>query len=457
MTLDLVGEAERAGARRAAACAVLGLSARTVERWGREPAAADRRGGPTTAPANTLTPDERREVLATVNSPRFRDLSPNQIVPLLADEGRYLASEPTIYRLLRAEALLHHRERSKPPVRRPPTAHVATGPNQVWSWDITYLRSPVRGLFFYLYLVVDVWSRKIMAWDVYEVESAELASGLIEGQCAALGLDPRGLVLHADNGGPMKGATMVATLERLGILASFSRPSVSDDNPYSEALFRTLKYRPEYPEQPFADVAAARAWVTAFVGWYNTEHLHSGIRFVTPEDRHSGREAAILAGRRAVYASARAARPERWSRGPRCWTPVERVYLNPERPATLPPTTAPIPAVVAAAPPSVPSAPTTGRRQPAAPRGRADQKNHCAKIPATTILTFTGAALGSSAGCPPRPQGTGGAPSPRPPLTSPPPKPPPHPPPPPRPRRTGGAVFRWAAPAAGGRDDDEGV
>ena len=253
MTLDLVGEAERAGARRAAACAVLGVSARTVERWRRDPAAADQRGGPTTAPANTLTADERQEVLATVNAPRFRDLSPNQIVPLLADEGRYLASEATIYRILRAEALLHHRERSQAPVRRPPMAHTATGPNQVWSWDITYLRSPVRGIFFYLYLVVDVWSRKIMAWDVYEAESAELASGLIEGQCAALGLDPRGLVLHADNGGPMKGATMVATLERLGILASFSRPSVSDDNPYSEALFRTLKYRPEYPDQPFAD------------------------------------------------------------------------------------------------------------------------------------------------------------------------------------------------------------
>jgi hypothetical protein len=186
----------------------------------------------------------------------------------------------------------------------------------------------------------------------------------------------------------MKGATMVATLERLGILPSFSRPSVSDDNPYSEALFRTLKYRPEYPDQPFDDVAAARAWVATFVRWYNTEHLHSGIRFVTPEDRHSGREAAILAGRRALYANARAARPERWSRGPRCWTPVERVYLNPERPTTPPPVTAPTP-VAAAAPPPAPSASATGRRQPPAPRGRADQKNHCAKIPTTTILTFT--------------------------------------------------------------------
>jgi len=379
MTLELIGEAERAGARLAAACAMLGLSARTVERWRSDPA-EDQRGGPTTAPANKLTTEERREVVETVNSPRFRDLSPNQIVPLLADEGRYLASEPTMYRILRDEALLHHRERSKAPVRRPPTAHVAMGPNQVWSWDITYLRSPLRGVFFYLYLVVDVWSRKIMAWEVHEAESAELASALIAGRCAALGIDSRGLVLHADNGGPMKGSTMVATLERLGILPSFSRPSVSDDNPYSEALFRTLKYRPEYPDQPFCDLAAARAWVEAFVRWYNTEHLHSGIRFVTPEARHSGREAAILAGRRALYERARAARPERWSRGPRCWTPVERVYLNPERSTPSAKTAAPAAAAAAAAavPTSQPdrSAPSPGgpeRRRPAVPRGRVDR------------------------------------------------------------------------------------
>jgi hypothetical protein len=155
-----------------------------------------------------------------------------------------------------------------------------------------------------------------------------------------------------------------------------SRPSVSDDNPYSEALFRTLKYRAEYPDQPFCDLAAARAWVEAFVRWYNTEHLHSGIRFVTPEDRHSGREAAILDGRRELYERARAARPERWSRGPRCWTPVERVYLNPER-STPPAKTAADAAVAAfSAPQPEQSAPSPGepeRRRPAAPRGRADR------------------------------------------------------------------------------------
>jgi len=188
-------------------------------------------------------------------------------------------------------------------------------------------------MFFYLYLVVDVWSRKIVGWDVYEEESSALASALFERTCAALERDPKTLklVVHADNGGPMKGATLAATFDRLGVQPSFSRPHVSDDNPFSEALFRTLKYRPEYPTRPFASVEDARQWVAAFVAWYNTAHLHSSIRFVTPEDRHSGRELDLLAGRKKVYEAAQAAHPERWSRTTRCWAPVATVYLNPEK------------------------------------------------------------------------------------------------------------------------------
>lgn len=347
MTLALIAEAERSGARVGVASEALGLSTRTVERW-RAGEHEDQRHGPITAPANKLSVDERRELVATVNAPRFRDRSPNQIVPLLADEGRYLASESTVYRILREEDQLHHRERSKAPVRRPPKAHVATGPNEVWSWDISYLPSAMRGAFFYLYLVVDVWSRKVVSWEVNEAESSEHAAALIKRTCEALGIDGKGLVLHSDNGGPMKGTTMVAMLEWLGILASFSRPGVSDDNPYSEALFRTLKYRPEYPSRPFADLAAARAWVDAFVRWYNTEHLHSGIRFVTPEDRHDGRDITVLARRHDVYERARSARPDRWSRGTRCWEPIEQVYLNPGRPATA--TAAPAAVVIATMP-----------------------------------------------------------------------------------------------------------
>ncbi len=359
MTLELIAEAVQSGARREVACEALGLSARTVERW-QAGATEDQRRGPTTAPANRLTDEERREVLDTVNSRRFWDRSPNQIVPLLADEGKYLASESTVYRILREEDQLHHRERSKAPERRPPRAHVATRPNQVWSWDITYLPSALRGAFFYLYLVVDVWSRKIVDWEVNDAESSEHAAALIKRTCEALGIDVTGLVLHSDNGGPMKGSAMVATLGNLGVLASFSRPGVSDDNPYSEALFRTMKYRPEYPSRPFADIAAARLWVEAFVGWYNRDHLHSGIRFVTPEARHEERDGAILAKRHAVYQRARTARPERWSGGTRCWEPIEQVHLNPERLASSTETAAPAAVVIATEP----------EREPCHPKGR---------------------------------------------------------------------------------------
>lgn len=331
MTLELVEEAVAAGARREAACATIGLSSRTVERW-RGGKVEDERRGPNSPPANKLTVAERQEVLRIVNSPGFRDRSPNQIVPLLADAKRYVASESTMYRILREEELLQHRGRAKAPERRPPKAHVATGPNQVWSWDITYLKAPVRGTFFYLYLIVDIWSRKVVGWAVHEVEGADLAARLFEETCARLQLDPRGIVLHADNGGPMKGSTMVATLERLGVLPSFSRPHVSDDNAYSEALFRTLKYCPEYPTKPFVDLAAARSWVERFVGWYNGAHLHSGVRFVTPADRHAGKDTAILAQRRAVYEAAKAKNPRRWTRATRNWTPIAEVYLNPEKP-----------------------------------------------------------------------------------------------------------------------------
>ena len=184
-------------------------------------------------------------------------------------------------------------------------------------------------MFFYLYLVVDMYSRKIVGWSVEQTESMELSSALLQRACQQLGVDPKGIVLHSDNGGPMKGSTMLATLQRLGIVPSFSRPRVSDDNPYSEALFRTLKYRPEYPSRPFTSLEEARTWVAAFVTWYNTEHLHSAIRYVTPDDRHFGRDKQVLACRKQTYEQARRHHPERWSGPIRNWQPVGPVYLNP--------------------------------------------------------------------------------------------------------------------------------
>jgi putative transposase len=329
--LGLVNDAVAAGARRERACLQVGLAERSMQRWRRAEVGDDRRAGPRTTMANALSPTERAHVLEVVNSLEYRDLPPKQVVPRLADHGRYIGSESTIYRILRAEGQDAHRGRAKLRTVRSVDAHVATAPNQVWSWDITYLLSSLRGRFFYLYLVEDVWSRRIVGFEVHAEECMVASSALVRATCAAENVDPKGLVLHSDNGGPMKGSTMLATLQHLGIVPSFSRPSVSDDNPFIESLFRTLKYRPEYPHKPFETIEAARAWVTAFVAWYNAEHRHSGIRFVTPDERHHGRENDVLANRVRVYERARRRHPNRWSRGTRNWTPAPAVFLNPKR------------------------------------------------------------------------------------------------------------------------------
>lgn len=331
MILGLLDEAVAAGARHSRACEVLGLDPRTVQRWRARGIGDDCRAGPLQKPRNALSARERAKILEIANSPEFRDQSPKQIVPKLADQGEYVGSESSFYRVLREQGQVQHREPSRPPTaRHRPNAYVATGPNQVWSWDITYLRGPIKGTFFRLYLIVDVWSRKIVGHSVHEEESAAFAAALITQACDQECIAEEQLALHSDNGGPMKGATMLATLQQLGVVPSFSRPAVSNDNPFSEALFRTAKYRPEFPSKPFESLEAARAWVDAFVRWYNTEHLHSAISFTIPADRHSGRDVAILAQRAEVYRSARRRHPERWSGATRDCSRVETVTLNPE-------------------------------------------------------------------------------------------------------------------------------
>ena len=326
MIRDWVDEAVAQGARQAAVCEHLGVSERTLQRW--ELCAEDGRHGPHSAPANKLSELERQRLISTANSSEFRDVSPKQIVPSLADRGQYVGSESTFYRVLNAANLMAHRGRAKAPVPRPTPELFATGPNQVWTWDISYLRSPVRGAFFYLYMVVDIFSRRIVGWDVHEEESSDLSAALMARASLAAG-SPQGLKLHSDNGGPMKGCTMLAMLQSLGMSASFSRPRVSDDNPYSEALFRTVKYSAMFPDKPFENIEAARAWVAGFVDWYNTRHHHSAIRFVTPDQRHFGQEAALLAKRADLYEVARRKNPNRWSRKTRNWSPAPAVRLGP--------------------------------------------------------------------------------------------------------------------------------
>jgi putative transposase len=319
-----------AGARQSKVCKLLGLDPGTVRSWIKQGVGDDGRAGPKRSPKNKITAEERAETLEIVNSPEYRDLSPKQIVPLLADREQYVVSESTIYRILREENQLKHRSAAKPAKRSKPAELAATGPNQVWSWDITYMKSPVRGSFYYSYMIIDVFSRKIVGEAVYEIECQVYAVALIQAACDAEEVDYRKLSIHSDNGSPMKGATMVATLERLGIMQSFSRPSVSNDNPYSESLFRTAKYRPEYPSGAFESLEAARAWMNWFVEWYNNQHLHSAIGFVTPGDRHAGLDRAILSKRHDTYLKARARHPERWSGNTRNWSRLETVRLNPE-------------------------------------------------------------------------------------------------------------------------------
>ena len=215
MILAWIEEAVNAGAREEKACEAVGLSARTVQRWRLDPDGDDRREGPHTRPSHALTEAEQREVLAVIHRPEHHDASPKTIVAKLADQGQYVASESTMYRLLRAAGELTHRGRAKAPVRREAPSLRAMGPNQVWSWDITYLLSTVRGVFFYLYLIVDIWSRRIMGWAVHTEESQEHAAALITAAAMAAGVDPNTLTLHADNGGPMRGGTMLAKLYEL--------------------------------------------------------------------------------------------------------------------------------------------------------------------------------------------------------------------------------------------------
>jgi transposase InsO family protein len=291
-----------------------------LKRWRRQFKAAgdgvDRRKGSSRQVAHRLSAEECKRILLTCNEPKYASLPPSQIVPNLADQGIYIGSERSFYRVLHANSQLHRR---------------ADGPNQVWSWDISYLPTSVKGIWLYLYLVVDIWSRKVVAWDVEQSESAELAAQLVSRACLKERISKRRtqlLILHADNGTSMRGATLEVRLEELGVLRSFSRPRVSNDNPYSESLFRTVKYRPNYPNRPFRSKEEACQWVSSFVDWYNHQHRHSGIKFVTPEQRHCGEAIEICRQRSRVYELARIANPNRWSRSIRCWKQPDLVWIN---------------------------------------------------------------------------------------------------------------------------------
>jgi transposase InsO family protein len=336
----MLDAAVAAGARARKVADLLGVGLTTLQRWRRQFAGdgdgLDRRKSSQRLVSHRLSEEERQRILLTCNQPEFAALPPGQIVPILADRGLYIGSERSFYRVLNDNSQVHRRGRAKPPQEPRPVPRLeARGANEVWSWDITYLPTSVRGVWLYLYLVIDVWSRKVVAWDVAEREDAQIAADLVSRACLRERIykgRPQPLILHADNGNAMRAATLESRLEELGVLRSFSRPRVSNDNPFSESLFRTVKYRPDYPRRPFQSVEEACLWVCAFVDWYNHQHRHSGIRFVTPDQRHSGQAEEICRHRARIYEQARQRHPRRWSRCTRCWRQPEVVWINPPPP-----------------------------------------------------------------------------------------------------------------------------
>lgn len=332
--INMIDQARTEGARMKSACECLQIDATTYHRWQHEGrvlvdlrATAQR-----PVPRNKLTVEEREMILLTCHLPQFQSLPPSQIVPTLADLGRYMASESSFYRLLREENEQHDRGRAKPRHKRAkPAEFCSTAPNQCWCWDVTWLKTMVRGQFYYLYMMMDVFSRKITAWEVYEIECGEYASDLLQRGVLAEGCASTLQCLHADNGAIQKSSTLRAKMEWLGIEASYSRPRVSNDNAMSEALFRTTKYRPDFPHDGFESLEKARQWCATFTQWYNEEHKHSAIKFVTPAERHRGDDVQILANRDELYHQAKAANPSRWSGSTRSWQRPEVMVLNPDK------------------------------------------------------------------------------------------------------------------------------
>ena len=317
----------------APACRALGVSRATLYRR-RRPAPG--RQQPRKTPARALDDTEREQVLEVLACERFVDRSPGEVVATLLDEGQYLCSERTMYRILAAEQPVRERRNqlTHPNYTKPEL--VATAPNQTWSWDITRLLGPKRWTYFYLYVLLDLFSRYVVGWMVAERESAALATTLIEQTCLKQGIEPQVLTLHSDRGAPMTSKCTAQLLADLGVTRSLSRPHVSDDNPFSEAQFKTLKYHPGFPGR-FTDIAAATAFCRTFFPWYNTEHRHGGIAMLTPDDVHHGRAQRILEQRERTLRAAWAQHPERFVRGPpKPQALPKEVWINPPTAATTP-------------------------------------------------------------------------------------------------------------------------
>jgi putative transposase len=312
-------------------CAALGLPRATYYRRRRPPRAAPRRRPPPRA----LSPGERDAVLAVLHEPRFVDLAPAEVYATLLDAGQYLCSERTMYRVLAAHQEVRERRQQLRHPRYAAPELLARRPNELWSWDITKLLGPAKWTYFYLYVMLDVFSRYVVGWMVAHRESATLAERFIAETCAHQGISRGQLTIHADRGQAMISKSVAFLLADLGVTKTHSRPHVSNDNPFSEAQFKTFKYRPAFPER-FGSIQDARAHGHVFFPWYNTEHHHGGLGLLTPHDVHFGLAEQRVAERAAVLTTAYAAHPERFPAGPpRPAAAPTEVWINPPKPRAL--------------------------------------------------------------------------------------------------------------------------
>jgi putative transposase len=320
-----------------AACAAIGLPRASYYRSQREVAEPK----PRPKSKRALTDAERQVVLDMLHEPRFVDRSPDEIHAQLLDENVYLCSRRTMYRILADNEEVRERRRQTTHPPRAVPRLCATAPNQVWSWDITKLHGPHKWTYFYLYVVLDLFSRHVVGWLLATKESATLAQRLLTQTCKSQGIERDTLTLHQDRGSPMTSKTFAQACADLGVTTSFSRPRVSNDNPFSESQFKTFKYQPDFPGS-FDDIAHAKRHTHDFIEWYNNEHHHAGIGFMTPSDVHHGLAAAKWHARAEALAVAYAAHPERFSHGPP--TPPAlptHVWINQPSDKTVTPTSAP--------------------------------------------------------------------------------------------------------------------
>jgi putative transposase len=304
-------------------CRTLGISRSTWYRRQKPKITTDRR-----TPPRKLSDQHVQETLTVLNSERFQDEAPPTVYSTLLDEGHYLCSERTMYRILKAQKQVKQRRHNrKHPVYKKPEL-LATGPNQVWSWDITKVKGPKSWIFYDLYVVIDIFSRCIVAWCITEYESGEQARALIGTACAKEGIERHQLTVHSDRGRAMRSKSLANLYGELGVASSFNRPHVSNDNPYSESHFKTLKYRSDYPER-FGSIEDARTHMQGFFDWYNYKHRHSGIAMLTPWQVHSGQADEIIQVRQATLDAAYAAHPERFVNGPpKARAVPEEVWIN---------------------------------------------------------------------------------------------------------------------------------